>query len=428
MPKPVTATAPPRESVASWLGLNRATLAVLAVIGCLGLSEEIWSNFLSLYFKDLTASVLKAAAFIGFVSSAKNLLEGFGYIIGGTVAHRMGPRIALAVSALPMAIGFTVMLATHDPWAIAFGALFMTNWEPLSVPATFDVVGSEVPKNRRTIAFAVQSIQKRLPKVIGPLVGAAVFAAIGYWVNLTLAFGLVGLSVILQMTLMSRMRAKKDPAHVPFRTILKDMPRELRLLLTAEIFIRWGDWFARDFAVLYVVALLTQRFGWSEATAAETSGLLLAVMNFTALATYVPIAKWVDRSSSPRPFIGTTFLLFSLFPITLVLLPRACASLGLPVMAGLVLVFVINGLRELGEPARKALISTGFPPEVRARAVGLYWGLRSFAFFPAPLVAAALWNRIGADTTFLIGGGIGLVGTMWYVVSNRMAVRNQLRT
>jgi predicted MFS family arabinose efflux permease len=318
-----------------------------------------------------------------------------------------------------MTVGFTVMLATRDPWAIAFGALLMTNWEPLSVPATFDIVGSEVPKNRRTIAFAIQSIQKRLPKVIGPAVGGAVFAAIGYWLNLTLAFSLVGLSVILQMALMKRMRAKKDSAHVPFRTILRDMPRELRLLLSAEIFIRWGDWFARDFAVLYVVALLTQRFGWSEARAAETAGGLLAVMNLTALSTYVPVAKWVDRSPSPRPFIGTTFLLFAVFPIFLVVLPKLSVALGVPVMVGLIVTFVVNGLREIGEPARKALISTGFAPEVRARAVGLYWGLRSFAFFPAPLVAAYLWQKIGPDITFLIGGAIGLIGTIWYGISNR---------
>ena len=67
----------------------------------------------------------------------------------------------------------------------------------------------------------------------------------------------------------------------------------------------------------------------------------------TALATYVPIAKWVDRAPSPRPFIGVTFLLFALFPICLVLLPKASVALGLPVMAGLVLTFVLNGLREL---------------------------------------------------------------------------------
>jgi predicted MFS family arabinose efflux permease len=149
----------------------------------------------------------------------------------------------------------------------------------------------------------------------------------------------------------------------------------------------------------------------------------MAVMNLTALATYVPVAKWVDRSSSPRPFIGTTFLLFALFPILLVLLPKAAVAAGVPVMVGLVMTFVVNGLREIGEPARKALISTGFAPEIRARAVGLYWGLRSFAFFPAPLVAAYLWQKIGPDATFLIGGSIGLVGAAWYAVSSRRAVR-----
>src|SRR5947208_1437734 len=148
------------ESLADWLGLNRATLAVLAVIGCLGLSEELWSNFLAIHFKDQASAataagaVLEAVTYMGVVAFAKNLLEGFGYIIGGSVAHRMGPRIALAVSAAPMALGFIVMLSTRQPWAIAAGALLMTNWEPLSVPATFDVVGSHVPKERRTIAFA----------------------------------------------------------------------------------------------------------------------------------------------------------------------------------------------------------------------------------------------------------------------------------
>jgi hypothetical protein len=200
---------------------------------------------------------------------------------------------------------------------------------------------------------------------------------------------------------------------------MRTMPKELKQLLGAEIFIRWGDWFARDFAVLYVVSLLVERWGWSERAAIETSGLLLTIMATTALATYVPMAKWIDRSTSPRPFIGLTFLLFSLFPICLVLLPRACAALGLPVMLGLVVTYILNGLRELGEPARKALISSGFEPSVRARAIGLYWGVRAFAFCPAPLVAAYLWTTIGPDLTFLIGGAIGLMGTAWFSVQQR---------
>jgi MFS family permease len=410
--------------IADWLGLNRPALAVLAVIGCLGLSEELWSNFLALHLRDQSAAagpggaVVEAAMYIGIIGLAKNLLEGFGYIAGGSIAHRLGPRVALAVSAIPMALGFTIMLLGTGPWPIVIGALLMTNWEPLSVPATFDVIGSEVRKERRTIAFAMQSIQKRLPKIVGPLVGGLVFGLVGYWLNLALAFAFVGLAVVLQLVLTNRMRPQPAPSDIPLRSILRTMPPDLKRLLTAEIFIRWGDWFARDFAVLYVVALLTTEWGWTDSAATATAGSLLALMATTALATYIPLAKWVDRSPSPKPFIGTTFLLFSLFPIALVLLPRLCAALGLPVIAGLVIAYMINGLRELGEPARKALISTGFPPEIRARAVGLYWGLRSFAFCPAPLVAAFLWTLIGPDATFLIGGGIGLVGTVWYTAGH----------
>lgn len=416
-----------RARAADWLGINRATLAVLAVIGCLGLSEELWSNFLALHLrdqaaaKDATRAVFTAAKYMGVIAFGKNLLEGFAYIIGGRIAHKLGARVALAVSAIPMALGFAIMLGTRDPWAIAIGALLMTNWEPLSVPATFDVVGSEVRKERRTIAFAVQSIQKRVPKMIGPAIGGLALGAVGYWLNLSLALGCLALAVILQLALMPRMKPKADPTPVPFREILRSMPKDLRRLLGAEIFIRWGDWFARDFAVLYVVSLLVERWGWTERAAIETSGMLLAIMATTALATYVPMAKWIDRSPSPKPFIGLTFLLFSLFPICLVLLPKACAALGLPVMLGLVITYVINGLRELGEPARKALISSGFESDIRARAIGLYWGLRAFAFCPAPLVAAYLWTKIGADWTFIIGGSIGLVGTAWFAVSQRRA-------
>lgn len=411
--------------LADWFGLNRAAVAVLAVIGFLGLSEELWSNFLSLHLRREAASagaesaVLTAVAYMGAIAFAKNLLEGFAYILGGSVAHRLGARTALAVSALPMAAGFAIMLVSSAPWAIALGALLMTNWEPMSVPATFDVVGSEVPRERRTIAFAMQSIQKRVPKMLGPMIGGLALGAVGYWLNLTLAIACLALAIVVQLALTRRMRPKAEPARVPLGDVLRAMPPDLRRLLTAEIFIRWGDWFARDFAVLYVVSLLTGPFGWTERAATETSGFLLAVMATTALATYVPMAKWIDRAPSPRPFIGLTFLLFSLFPICLVVLPKAAVALGLPVAAGLVVTYVLNGLRELGEPARKALISGGFPKEVRARAIGLYWGLRAFAFCPAPLVAAFLWSRIGPDLTFLIGGGIGLAGTAWFAVSSR---------
>lgn len=422
-PRPPDAAAPgraaPLAAAAQWLGLNRPTLAVLAVIGCLGLSEEVWSSYLSLHLADRAGTIAQAAGFVGLIAFAQNILEGLGYLVGGSLAHRLGPRLALAASALPPAIGFTLMLLHPSPWAIVVGAVLMTSWEPLSLPATFDVVGHEVPKNRRTVAFALQSIQKRLPKIVGPVLGAALFVGIGYWANVALAFGLLVLAVVLQWLLMARMAPRPPVATVPLATVLRQMPAELRVLLSAEIFIRWGEWFVRAFAGLYVYGLLTGEHGWGEAAAAAMVGTLVALGHLTALATYIPVAKWVDRAPSPKPFIGLTFLLFALFPICLVLLPRAAVWAGLPVLTGLVATYVLNGLREIGEPARKALITSGFAPEARARAVGLYWGLRSFAFCPAPLLAAWLWGRLGPETTFLIGGAVGLLGTAWYAWAGR---------
>ena len=81
---------------------------------------------------------------------------------------------------------------------------------------------------------------------------------------------------------------------------------------------------------------------WLDDAAVKAGGTLMALMAITALATYIPVAKWVDRSDSPRPFIGLTFLLFAIFPISLVVLPRISAATGIPVMAGLVLAYVLN--------------------------------------------------------------------------------------
>ena len=279
-------------------------------------------------------------------------MEGFGYIIGGQVAHRLGARSAMLVSALSMVMGFSILLAAHQPWLIIIGALFITNWEPLSVPATFEVVGNEVADNRRTIAFSMQSVQKRLPKVLGPLIGGLVMT-IGYWLNLILAFGLVFITSLIQFRLLNKLKPINDPAKIPFRQLLRDIPPDLRRLLTAEIILRWGDWFVRDFAVLYVVGVLLR----SKAEA----GMLLALTSLTALITYIPIGKIIDKAKSPMPLIGITFAFFAMFPINLVLLPHYLPRLGIPVMAALVIVFILNGLRELGEPARKALISGGFP-------------------------------------------------------------------
>src|SRR3989454_11758361 len=98
-----------------------------------------------------------------------------------------------------------------------------------------------------------------------------------------------------------------------------------------------------------------------------TVGMLFAVQNVTALVTYLPIGR-MTAVVGLQPFIGLTFVFFALFPLTLAIVPDGW---------GLILAFVVYGLREIGEPARKALITSLLPRDVRGRGLGLHWGLAS---------------------------------------------------
>jgi hypothetical protein len=84
--------------------------------------------------------------------------------------------------------------------------------------------------------------------------------------------------------------------------------------------------------------------------------------------------------------------------------------------AGLLAAFVVGGLREIGEPARKALILDLVPAEVRGRGVGLYYLLRSLAIAPAATAGGLLW-QISPTLPFLVAGAIGLVGVLFFTLT-----------
>jgi hypothetical protein len=78
--------------------------------------------------------------------------------------------------------------------------------------------------------------------------------------------------------------------------------------------------------------------------------------------------------------------------------------------------FVVGGLRELGEPARKALIIDFAAPAFRARVVGLYYLCRSLAIAPAAFVGGLLW-RVSPSLPFYVAAAIGAVGVVAFVTT-----------
>lgn len=379
------------------LGLNRQTLALLAALFLVGLGEELWSPYLPKYLDALGASILV----IGLWSAGKNLLEGFLYWGGGELSNRLGTRGTLALVGLVPLAGYAVFLATHSVPAAIIASFLIGSWEPLSVPATFAVVGRSTEPGARTMAFALQSIQKRLPKIVGPLIGGVVLSAVGvtHGVRALLWVALAG--VLLSMALQWRLLEKHEPAPpatIGKREVWRAMPPFLKRLWWSDMLVRWCDWLTRDFIVLYCLNVLG-------VTPAFYGGLIALQMT-TALATYLPVGAIVSKGHH-RPFIGLTFVFFTLVPATLALAHGKTS---------LVIAFLVYGLREIGEPARKSLITSLFPAEYRARGVGLYWGWRAFAICPAPVVGALIWQAFGPRALLWTAFAIGLAGSALYAI------------
>ena len=84
------------------------------------------------------------------------------------------------------------------------------------------------------------------------------------------------------------------------------------------------------------------------------------------------------------------------------------------------LAFAIAGLREVGEPARKARIVDLAPETHRGRVIGLYYLIRGFVTIPAPLIGGLLW-QYGVVWPFVLGGIVSSLGFGLYAVKPRLS-------
>jgi MFS family permease len=131
--------------------------------------------------------------------------------------------------------------------------------------------------------------------------------------------------------------------------------------------------------------------------------LLVAIEMAVAMLCYIPVAHLADKYGRGL-FVLLTFVFFTLFPLVLA---------GSTSFAALAVAFAIRGLKEFGEPARKALIIGEATPELRARTYGAYYLIRDGIVTFGSLLGAWLWS-ISPYANFLASTAFGLAGTVWF--------------
>ena len=397
---------------------NGSMLAMLGMVLLVGMGERLAERFLPLYLGALGAG----AVAIGNLNALNNFLGGLYAYPGGWLSDRLGYRRALVVFTLMSCAGYALVIAVPHWWAVFAGTVLFGAWTAISLPAAMSLVSKSVPKNRRVLGVSLHSLTRRVPMALGPVIGGALIAAMvrrcgeesGTILAVRIAFGCALLLALLAIALILRFVAE-DPGALkrpaPLRESLKYFTPELRTLLVADTLVRFAEQIPYAFLAIWVcrnLKISEGTFGWL--TAAEMA---------VAAMVYLPVA-WLSDRGTKKPYIVITFVFFTLFPMVLWLagwLPSQAGREGwlLPL---LVAAFVIRGLKEFGEPTRKALILDLAPEHAKAATFGTYYLIRDGFVAAVALSAGWLWN-LSPLTNFATASACGLLGTLYFALRGR---------
>jgi len=380
---------------AGCLGIERNVAAASGAVFLVGLGEELWKKFLPKYLESLGASV----AVVGLFGTAEDFLDALYQYPGGWLADHGGRRRAFLTFLMAAFAGYLVYLVSPS-WPFLFLGLALTMaWQSMASPAIFATIGDMLPKERRAMGFTVQSILKRIPMVVSPLLGGALIGAHGLQsgirTGLLITMAIVGMTIPVLWTI-SVPLASRD--SVKLRGVWNSFHATLKGLLLSDIAIRTCEGLADILVVLYVTNIT--------GVTIPKYGILVAVQLATAILVYAPSAKMADRLGR-KPFVLATFLCFAFFPVSIVLARDFRWLIG---------AFIVGGLREIGEPSRKAMIVDLAQHHLRARTVGLYYLVRSLSITPASAIGGLLW-RFRPQTPFMVAGIIGIAGTFLFAAT-----------
>jgi MFS family permease len=387
------------QPIAEFLALRRNTGLMLVALVLAGTGEKLWLGFAPKYLQTLGAGFL----IIGLFDALQTLLGALYAYPGGWLTDRWGQRRALMLFSVLSLAGYALVLAWHHWLALVLGAFLFLAWGAFSLPTTFAVVATSVGAGQHTMGIGVQSMVRRVPMMVGSLAGGWLITRWGWTQGVQYALLLCVVLTLLTMAFQWFMfdpsqpapASIGEPAGIGFLRVVRSFTPALRELLVSDVLIRFCERIPYAFVILWAMNYARVN--------AEQFGLLVACEMITAMICYIPVARLADKYGR-RPFVLVTFVFFTLFPMTLLW----ANSFG-----WLALAFVVRGLKEFGEPARKALIIGEARPELRARTYGAYYLIRDCIVTSGSFVGAWLWS-IGPRINFIGAAVCGALGTAWF--------------
>src|SRR5262249_27452905 len=325
----------------------------------IGAGEELWMRFVPKYLKELGAAFFV----IGLYDAIRTLLGAIYAYPGGVIVDLWGHRRAFLAFNIASIIGYALVLFIPHWAAVIAGMFLFLSWSCFSLPATFSLVAAALEASRHSMGIGVQMVIRRLPIIVAPFFGGILidrFGVIG-GVRIALIVSILfsGAAILVQRNLQDEPKPEASPeARLSFWQSLRAFNSPMRRLLFSDILVR----FCERIPYAWVVIFAMDYIGVS----AKEVGVLTMVEMLVATLCIIPTSYIADRYGR-EPFVIATFIMFTLFPISLML------SRSFP---ALLIAFAIRGLKEFGDTSRKALIIGYCDPARCGQMVGAYYLVR----------------------------------------------------
>jgi MFS family permease len=402
------------KKIIEFLSLKKNIAVLLSVVLFVELGERMGERFLPLYIIALGGGSIA----IGLLNALDNFLSAVYSIPGGYLSDRFGYKKSLMFFNILASLGYLIVIIFPYWQAAIVGSIFFISWSAISLPAIMSVISDSVPINKRTMGVSMHSITRRIPMALGPILGGACLSIWGDITGIRVAFSIAFiLSIVSFFVQFHMLETPKMPKKMDFKfnplEMFKLINPTLKRLLISDILIKFCTQIPYAFVVIWCVKFI--KIGTFQ------FGLLTAVEMITAILIYIPVAYLVEKSGkkalssengcggairhSKKKYIVISFIFFSVFPIFILMANS---------FSGLILAFIIRGLKEFGEPTRKCLILDLSPAGNKAMAYGTYYFIRDIIVSVAALAGGFLW-LISPEMTLIIASGFGFLGTLYFI-------------
>src|SRR5438128_7368079 len=392
-----------RSRLADFFGLKRNLVILLIAIFVIGAGEELWMRFVPKYLQALGSTVFV----IGLYDALRTLVGAIYAYLGGVLVDRWGHRQSFIIFNVVSIVGYLLVLLIPHWAAVIAGMFLFLSWTCFSLPATFSLIGAALEANRHSMGVGVQSVIKRLPIMIAPFFGGILIDRFGIIPGVRIALAVSVFfsagTIFLQRQLREepKERVQKSDRWNFWRS-LREFNSPMRRLLLSDILIRFCERVPYAWVVIFAMVYI--------GVSGRQVGILTTIEMLAATVCIIPASHYADRRGR-EPFVIVTFIMFTLFPISL-LMSRSFSAL--------VIAFVIRGFKEFADTSRKALIIGYSESERRGQIIGAYYLVRDLIVSTGAILGAYLWT-LGPALNFLGAAAFGAAGTVFYMKTIRQS-------